>query len=209
MMIKVVVFDMDGVLANSKKAYVDTIQEVLSKHGLFFTKKYISDSLGLRLSNTLRNIKRFPPKLFKGLREEVHDAVFFKAKRLKQCPNVKEILEYLKKDGKNLVLLTNSRRSYALSFLDKHKLKKYFSLVVGGDQFDNKKNALKKIFIKYKINPKEAVYVGDREGDWKTAKKVGCGSVLVYHCSWEKDKINKKGYKESRINDLRGLKRHI
>lgn len=204
-MIKVVIFDLDGVLADSKATYVETIQKVLSKYGYKYKKNQVSEALGAKLTHTLRNLRKFPLSLFMKLRKEVHDSVFYKAKSLRICPYSKKVLEKLSKKNVKIVLLTNSRRDYSNSFLKKHKILKYFDEVYGGDQFFSKKGMFKKIFRKFKVKPGEVVYVGDRTRDYDLAKMAGCKPVLVYMCTWDKESLRKKKYSRYLIKDLRDL----
>ncbi|MFC1685585.1 HAD family hydrolase [Nanoarchaeota archaeon] len=206
-MIKLVVFDMDGVLVDSKNAYVGDIHKTLKKYNFNFTKREISNALGARMIHTLKNLQNFSFLSIKKISKDVHNRISNEVSSFKMCPYVVPVLKSLKKDKAKIVLLTNSRKKYALNFLNKHKITKYFNLVVGGDQFGDKKEVFPKIFRKFKVKPQEVIYVGDRISDLVLAKGAKCHSLLVYDCSWEKKFIKEKKYYPYIIKDLRGLVR--
>ncbi len=208
-MIKVVVFDLDGVIANSKELYVNVIYNVLKKYGFGFTKKQITAALGPRLVHTLKNLRFFPKVIFKKLSNEVHGTVAKKAAGLKICPYSKDALKRLKKRRMKVVLLTNSHKGYIKWFFGKHNLGKYFNATYGGDEFVSKKEGLKMIFKKYKVKPREVLYVGDRIIDFEAAKAVKCNPAIVSLCSWDKSSLKNRKYNNYLINDLRKLDKLI
>lgn len=206
---KLVIFDLDGVLADSKEFYINNIKETLAKYGFNFSKNTISSALGDRMKNTLDNLRTIFPKVNKIARE-VHLIAAEKSIELKLCPYVKPTLQKLKRKKIKTVLLTNSTRKYALNFLNKHGIKKYFNLVLGGDQFKAKKETFKLFYKKFKVKPEETLYIGDRVYDVMTAEKVGCNVIIVNNCSWDKEKLRKKKeYHKFIVKDLRSILKKI
>ena len=172
-MIKLVVFDLDGVLIDSKKAYVDVIYNVLKKNKFKFTKRNIEKALGAKMIHTLKNLQNFSFLDIRRISNKVHEAITEKVVNMKICPHVKTAVKALKKEKVKIALLTNSRNKYANAFLKKHKISRYFDLVLGGDQFRDKKDVFKRIYRELKVKQHEVLYVGDRTGDVSIARNVG------------------------------------
>jgi phosphoglycolate phosphatase-like HAD superfamily hydrolase len=66
-----------------------------------------------------------------------------------------------------------------------------FDAVYGGDDFKNKIQGLRFLGKKFKTKPPEMIYIADRLGDAKIAKRFGCHCVLLRACSFEKEKLSK------------------
>jgi phosphoglycolate phosphatase-like HAD superfamily hydrolase len=61
---------------------------------------------------------------------------------------------------------------------------------------------------KYKIKPKESMYIGDRFSDVRCAKKSGCIAVGIYNkCSWSNLSLIKREKPDYIIHDFQGLKK--
>jgi len=197
------VFDLDGVFADSKKEYVETIHDSLTKRGYGFSKKRISYCLGQRMPNTLNNLG-IKGKERVEIGKEAHANIAKISPSLKLCLHAKEVLSFFRRDNEiKIAQLTNSTRRYTLRFLNKHKIRKYFHLILGGDQFNTKNDAFKMLFKRFKVEPEETIYIGDRRSDGEIAKAVGCKYILIYKCSWDKAKIKRTS--KYVLNDLSKL----
>ena len=206
-MIKLIVFDLDGTLVDSKGLYVNTIQEVLKVHSMNFKKYDISKAMGPKTRQTLLNLTNIEPNLLDQLRNEINPRVEMYAASLKLCPYVQEVLRDIKKNKKQKILImTNSTRKYIFTALNKKGIWGLFDEVFGAEDFLNKETGFHTIFKNYHVKPDETLYVGDRRSDFDIAKSVGCQILLVKARSWDKTKISTdKQYRKVLINDLRGV----
>jgi len=200
---RVVVFDLDGTLIDSKQIYVDTIHKSLLEHYSIYPTSKISKALGPKLETTLNNLGKFNSKLLKVLKDKINSKVTRKAKSVKLAPHAKETLKQLRENGHKVVLLTNSAGKFALQILKSHKIAKYFNKLFYAENFKGKEAAIKAIAKKYNAKVKDVVYVADKVSDVKIAKSVGCKIVIVLAKSWDKDKFH--GAKFA-INSLKNLK---
>ncbi len=90
--------------------------------------------------------------------------------------------------------------------IKKLEIKGLFVKVVGADKFKYKDDALRKLFKKMKIDPQEAVYVGDRFSDVDYARDAGCLAVAIHNkCSWSDMKTIKKEKPDWIIKDFEEL----
>jgi phosphoglycolate phosphatase-like HAD superfamily hydrolase len=122
---KILVFDFDGTIADSKKLYISMIYSSLLEHSLIYPKSHITRALGPKLEATLKRINHFSPDLLQKLKKNINSDIAKKAKSLKLCPYAKETLEKLHEKNK-IILLTNSAGRFAKQVLKHNKILKYF-----------------------------------------------------------------------------------
>jgi len=204
-MIKLLVFDFDGTIADSKKLYIDAIFGFTKKYGYKLTKRHVERSLGPKLDLSLHNagIRRYAEKI--GC--EINKYLIKEAPKLKLCPYVKETLRRIKERRiLKTVLLTNSTRPFINVFLKKNNLRNYFGKILGAEDFLVKEEAFEKLFRKFKIKPQETVYIADKTKDVDIARKVGCKIIIVLSCSWDRKKFKKRKMKKFYIiNSMKDL----
>lgn len=199
---KVIVFDLDGTLIDSKKLYVETIHDSLIEHYFTFPKSRVSRALGPKLEITLRNIGRFQPDILRELKQNINKEVSHNAFHVKLCLGAKSALNKLNKQRYTIILLTNSAASFAVNVLKTHKIRKYFRKLFYAENFSSKEDALKKISEKYKVKISDIVYVGDRKMDVKVARNVGCRIIVPLDCSWDRKKFHGEKYTISSLKML-------
>lgn len=208
---KLIVFDFDGTIVDSKKLYVDVIHGSLLKFCYIYPKSHIAKKLGPKVEETLSNIGKFNPKIKAKLKKDINDWVTKKVRHIKLCPYVKQTLKELKKKKKEkikIAILTNSVRKYTIAFLKKNNIDKFFDKLICAENFATKENAIKKLAKRYKIKIKDIVYIADTKKDIKVAKKVGCKIIIVLACSWYKSQFKNRKQKFI-IKDLSKLKNVI
>ena len=200
---RILVFDFDGTIADSKKLYVDIIHDSLLKASYIYPRSHIIKALGPKLEGTLLNIRRFDRKTLRKLSSEINDFVIKKAESLKVCKNVKKELHKLRISGKyRIILLTNSAHDFPEAFLKKNNMIKDFDMILGSEDFEDKEGALKGIARRFKAKPEEIVYIGDKIKDYNIARHAGSRIVLPYACSWDKSLIANRKYSKVRIENL-------
>ena len=182
-MIKLIVFDFDGTLVDTREMIENVLKDILGKYGYKPADKifrFLGDS---PIEGFLKHIISDKGNLKKISLE----FVLRKNKNYKQAKLIKDILK-LKKIKQKKIILSNN-----LTFFIKRVLKNlkidFFDEIYGADKFKNKYDKFKKILEKYNLKPFQVIYVGDRPVDILLAKKVGCISVAISHkASWSKKK---------------------
>ena len=122
--------------------------------------------------------------------------IFFSHQNLKKIKINKKNLQVLKKLKKNLKLaiFTSKDLKRTKIILSKYKL---FDYVITSDDIKKGKphpNGLKKIIKFFKLNTKDAIYIGDSYYDYKCAKNAKvmyCHALWGYHSLKKIKKINK------------------
>ncbi|MEM2956471.1 MAG: HAD-IA family hydrolase [Candidatus Pacearchaeota archaeon] len=205
-MVRVLIFDFDGTIVDSKTAYIDTIHRSLLKRSFIYPKERIAKALGPKIETTLKNLNKFSHKMLKSLKNEINKNITKKVKELKLCPYVKETLRRLKQKKFKIILLTNSARKFVITFLKYNKIMKYFNRLFYAENFKSKEEAIRNIAKKYNISIRKIVYIADKKKDVEIAKKIGCKIIIVLICSWDKKEFHKEKYT---INSMKQLEKML
>lgn len=204
-MIRLVIFDFDGTIVDSKAVYYNSIHNHLVSFGL--SKKQIDEAidLGLNLSETLK--KLVPSFFYKWwIRRKIMKDVLREANSVKKCHDASHIHEIKIKK----ILVSNSLSDFVMPVLRHLKLGGYFKGVYCADKFDNKADFIKMYLKLHGIRPYECFYVGDRVADVELAKKINVHNIIIGgRCSWSSQKDLIKAKPEFVVPDLRDVKRIV
>jgi len=190
--IKLLLFDMDGVIVNSKSIYLKAFKNSLGALGQMIDLRRVGAALLTpTLSFTAKSL--LPPQLksdgmLRKILGTVNNVICERGniEKVKACPNAVAVLRSLKKNKVKMCLVTNSYKEFverSLWFLGIEKI--FDQIITASDKFSSKADACKYLIKKYKLKPEDVAYVGDWMTDVWTAREVGCVSVIVYNrCSW-------------------------
>jgi len=177
---KVVIFDMDGTLIDSKKDITISINHVRElNHNLPpLSEEFIVEAINMEVRNL--------PKLFYDT-EEYHeeDRVLFEEHYKTQCTKnpylydgVYELLHDLKKKDIKLSVATNAPTIFAKTMLSHLNVSELFDVIVGADKFSASKPDPQMIyhilgFYNFDKNSDTAWMVGDNSKDIQSAVNAG------------------------------------
>lgn len=187
MKIKLILFDFDGTIANSKKPLVKIFIKTINKHSFFLTKKQAEKLLGEKSAIIFKKLKISENKILQ-IRKEVSEEMKKVIPKIKPCFSLTPIKQLSKKY--KLAIVTNAGSFYMRAMIKQFKLKSLFKNILTAEHFRYKEQALKQLFKKYKIKPQEAIFIGDRYSDVKAAKKAKCVSVAISNsCSFSSREV--------------------
>jgi len=99
-------------------------------------------------------------------------------------PGVRDTLQWLRKQGVEMALITNKPECFVAPLLDQMKIGRYFRWIIGGDTLPQKKPdpaALLFVMKMAGVSAGEALFVGDSRSDVQAAKAAGVKCVgLTY-----------------------------
>ena len=183
-MIKNVVFDFDGTLADTSMLIVATMQKSIEDYGLpYRSPDEIKSTIGVRL-------EEIPLILWPELKELGGPfAAIYRRNfaELKNCisvdlfPGVKDSLELLTGKGYRLAIATSRSQKSAEELTRQLGIRDCFEYLLGGDNVENGKpnpESIEKILSEMDWNPAETMMVGDMAVDIQMGKKAGittCG----------------------------------
>lgn len=184
---KIVIFDMDGTILNTLLDLQNSCNYALKKHG-FPERTY--DEVRMFVGNGIpKLISRALPA---GIDEETHKAVLktFMEYYEVHCADstcayegINELLSILKENGIALAVNTNKAQDAAVILADKY-FNNYFDYVIGAVNEREKKPApdgVEFVLEKTGFNKEDAVYIGDSDVDYMTAKNSGIDFI---GCDW-------------------------
>src|SRR5205807_2713290 len=144
--LRAVIFDLDGVLADSEPWWNKIDAKLLAEYGVDYHGEYHREVLGVsyRLAVEFYKTKfgiSVPTEELVKRRGEI--ATEFFANRVGLFPLAKEVLEELRqlKPPVRIGLATSSLGASARPFLDRHQLTAFFEVIVTGDEIERGKPA--------------------------------------------------------------------
>lgn len=208
--IKLIIFDLDGTLVDAYKAIAVTLNRSLKHYGFktvsgetvrnnvghgdknfiegFFPKSYVNKALSHYRKNHMSDLRKFTRFL----------------------PGAKRTLRALHTKGYRLAIASNRPTFYTKGILKSLRIDKRFDYVLCADKIRSLKpspDILNKVLSKFKLNKREALYVGDMAIDVQTGKRAGIVTVAVLTGSSSRQELKKyKPYKMlKRIDAMIGI----
>lgn len=195
---KLLIFDFDGTIADTKSLYYRAISEELRKYGFSADKVDKAIDLGMSLRKTLKNMGfGFVYSYFvkRGIMKKMRKYIL----EVRKCKDVDSI----KKLKERKIVVTNSLKEFAVPVLKHLNLDKEFSEIYGADDFTDKAEFISEYFKENKINKNNCYYIGDRMADVRLARKVGCISVIISgKCAWDSRKEILKENPDFLLDDI-------
>lgn len=179
-MIKAILFDIDGTLVNSLDTYLHAYGEVLKHYGFVFKDSQVVEKCFGRTEESICKDLGIPKKAeeFRNLYyREVDKAIG----NLQLFQEAIDTLENLKASKIKIGLITMAHRWYLEKITKKFSLDKYAKVFVSFNDVEKSKpapDAVIKACKILKINPAEALIVGDSRGDIFMGKNAGSKTAL-------------------------------
>lgn len=131
--IKAIIFDMDGLLIDSEPFWQETERTIFKQHGIDITEEMQHATFGLRTDEQIHywyKFKPWPDADLKAIEEKYNEKIkdFFIEKG-KLIEGVDYILNFFKERKYNVALASSSTMDLIQTFLDKFKLRSYFSAI--------------------------------------------------------------------------------
>jgi phosphoglycolate phosphatase len=181
--VRVLIFDLDGTLIDSKLDLALSVNAMLVNAG---RAEIAHENISALVGNGAPVLVR--RALGDGASDAEVDAAlayflsYYRAHMLDKTvlyPGVLECLQNL--DGRSLAVLTNKPVRFSREILEGLGVARYFQYVYGGNSFENKKPnpiGVTTLLEHFSASPRDAMVVGDSEVDVQTARNAGtwaCG----------------------------------
>ena len=172
---KFVLFDFDGVIADSYNVAWDTARTLC---------KRVSE--GEYRAAFEGNVHERHDALMAQVHGEEcrHDLDWFSIftpafeERAQLFSGMREVVESLS-HAYILIIVSSTVTSPIQGFLEKHHIGRYFSEVMGADVHTSKHEKIKMVFEKYGISASQCIFVTDTLGDMREAKAADVGAIGV------------------------------
>jgi len=142
MSFRAVIFDLDGVLADSEPWWNEIDAKLLAEYGVTYRGEYHRNVLGVSYRVAVDfykkalNLSVSTDELMLR-RAEIATDLF--ANRVGLFPSAKEVLQELRRMNLHLAVATSSVSLSARPFLDRHQLTAFFEVIVTGDEIERGK----------------------------------------------------------------------
>lgn len=210
-MIKLIIFDYDGVIVDSFSTIYEIYQIICKK----LNKKCPKDIEGFR-----KIYGRTFLDLYKNLKiltqEEKEKAErIYKEELLKQEPNIfegmTETIKILHKNYK-LIIVSSNYKVEVEQKLKKFDILSYFSVIIGktDDAPTNlrKTEEITKMIKNLKLTNEEVIMIGDRVIDYTEAKEAGLTNIILASYGWDgKEKL--KEYANLMVHSPKGIVQRV
>ena len=183
---KVIIFDFDGTLCDTRSNIIIAFRATMEHLGLEMRDE---ETCGATIGLTLRDgFKSMYPEFDDAKIDycvETYRQIF--AERRKELmpdlfPGVKETLEALRKRGYRMTIATSRLTDSLMLFMRHHGIDHYFEYAVGSDSVTHHKphpEPALKTLREFNIAPSEAIMVGDMPVDIAMAHNAGIRAIGV------------------------------
>lgn len=208
-MFKYILFDLDGTLTNSKEGITKSVKYALNKFNIQINdldslEKFIGPPLKDSFMEYYNFDEHKAEEAVKYYREYFSEKGLFENE---VYPNIETMLSKLKEACLHLIVATSKPTVFSEKILDYFNLTKFFDAIVGStlDGSRSKKSDVIKFALEEnKINPNEALMIGDREHDIIGAAKNNITSMGVTYGFGSHDELEKAGaaYIVDTVNEI-------
>lgn len=194
---KLIIFDLDGTLIDSKRDIAQAVNYSLGQENYpSLSIEKIETYVGGGLGKLISDVAPEPLSEDRFLKLKNHFWNYYEAHLTDHTVLYEGVLEFLKKfDHYSTALVTNKPIHFTRLIVEKFKLNSFFDWVYGGDSFPIQKpnpDILKPILEKFP-NLQNALMVGDSSVDIDTGKAAGiltCGVTYGFRSALEVRSLN-------------------
>ena len=142
MQINTIIFDMDGVLADSETLWNDIDAAMLKEHGVTYAGEYKQHVLGKSFALSLQFYKEqfnLSPTVEELVVRRTAIAADYYGNHIEMFPDAPHVLQTLRDNNLRIGMATSSVSELAHAFLARHKLRDFFDTIVGGEEVQHGK----------------------------------------------------------------------
>ncbi len=182
-MIKYVVFDFDGTIADSRKLFIDTYNLIAGKKNYrLITAETLAELQSMSIPERCRylNVPLVKvPKMGYDFLKIYRNSI----SEIQVMPGIKELLSSLSAAGYKLGIISSNNRDNILEFLQRNQIHQIEAIVCSTNIL-GKSRILKRFMRDFRIRPDEMVYIGDEQRDISACRSV---NVKVIAVTWGYD----------------------
>ena len=165
-MVKLIIFDLDGVLVDAKNIHFEALNKALVQYAITW-EEHLSIYDGLKTNQKLEMLherKGLPKEYFKDIWEAKQKYTLEVLSDLKESDQLKVCMNSLVNEGYKIACCSNSIRKTVLTVLSKLGIIEYFDLIISNEDVTNSKphpEMYWKAMSKMTVLPEETLIVED------------------------------------------------
>ena len=212
--IQAVLFDCDGVIADSEPSWNEIDAEHLAFYGVPGYKgehkhEVIGKSFGLA-ADFYKDMFGLAPSPAELIEQRTGVAARFYADVIPTFDGVAEVLGALRERGLKVALATSAVGSLIRPFLDRHDITKYFDAIITGDQVKLGKPHPDIYLLAAKsvgVAPENCLVVEDALAGLQSGRSAGCQTVAIPDPRWMdvKEFAGKADFQIEKLRELMAL----
>ena len=182
MIVKAIIFDLDGTLLDTGKGIVKCVASTLSKMGLAVPneetcKTFVGPPLKKRFLELFKADEKTADDFVRLFREEYAKGDIFLADRY---PGMDECLVALH-ERFPLAVATNKREDLAVKLLEKFEMTSFFDAICGSDAASTmtKEQIVANAAKRLGVEPADCIMIGDSSNDAEAAERLGMSFIGV------------------------------
>ncbi len=182
-MIKYLVFDFDGTLADTTEGILQTTRATFARMGLPIpSDDDIRLGIGLPLKGSLHTAGVPDDRLDEG--SDIYHEIFYEIapKHITIYPGVRESLEMLAAKGLRMGIATSRTEHSLVMLLEEHGIRQYFEILGSVGCVERPKPApdlVRWVLERFGAEPSEAMVIGDTTYDIQMGTAAGCRTCAV------------------------------
>ena len=205
--VKLVIFDMDGLIFYTEKVSYSSWIEAAKKFNFDFDLNLFYKMLGIN-HESIKNL------LISELGDKIDVDEYMKEKRrinlsklvngAEKKPGLEELLNYLEDKNIKKAVATSSNREVALNLLEKANVLHYFDYVLCGDEVKKSKpdpEVFLNVAKKLDVDPKNCIVLEDSEAGTIAASRGRMRAIIIPDLKEPDKEIEELAYK--RLNNLK------
>jgi len=208
MTVKLVIFDLDGTLADAYQAITASFNHTMRVLGYpSVAASVIRRAVGWGDRNLLRPFVRSGDLERALTLYRRHHAVALRS-GVRLLPGVRKVILRLKKRGYRLAVASNRPTRFSLILMKHLGLRGAFDYVLCADRLRYRKphpQIINRILRRFRLKPSEAAFVGDMVIDAQAGRRAGVMTVIVTTGSHRRQEIKEQGRPDFIIRSLEGL----
>ncbi len=202
-MSKLLIFDFDGTIANTKSITYLVYDKLHHEYGLKKLSKEEIDHLkemSLKEKLDAHGVKFYElPKRIKQTKKIIHEFI----DQIEPNSGMIEVLRMLKDQGYILSIVSSNNESNINYFLDKYDIN-FFDLVIGNASFHGKKRKIKEMIKTLGFSKDDSIYIGDEIRDIKASSKLGIKMIAVTF-GFDDESVLEKHHPDEMVDDAKSI----
>lgn len=178
-MIKYVVFDFDGTLADTKGVFVSAWNQLTEKYGYKKLELNQLDTLKKLTIKERSELLGFPMYKIPFVMPELLSLYKHSIPEIKLFDGIQELLVELQRKGFKIAIISSNSSENINEFLKRNNLEGTITNVLTSSRIFGKDKVINKFLKTNKLNPDEIIYVGDEYRDIVACKKSNVKMIWV------------------------------